>query len=104
MVDSNEAGKLSSLENRIVALEIQAKNLNPRMERAESKLEVLLERLTRAEERMTRFPAKEQMVKLEERIAHLPTKELMFSIVASMMTFIIAVFAFLEKIKAFFGL
>ena len=69
-------------------LEAQNGYLSARVDRAESKLDTLSERVTRA----------------EERIAHLPTKEQVVKIALGVLAALTALLVFQTRLKAFLGL
>jgi len=79
---------LSAIESRAATLEAQVGFLNGRMDRVETKLDMLSEHLTRAEERIAQLPTKEQIVKLG----------------LGFLVCLTAVTAFQEKIRTFLGL
>ena len=76
--------RLSSVESRLITLEVKHDHSFPRIDKLEPKLESLLERVAR----------------LEERVAHLPSKGMIFTIAAAMIAALTGVIAFAGKIQS----
>jgi hypothetical protein len=78
---------LSSIESRLITLEVKHDHAYPRVDKLEPKLESLLERVAR----------------LEERVAHLPSKGMIFTIAATMIAALTGLVAFAGKIQSLVG-
>jgi hypothetical protein len=94
-VNIAESARISALEQRVAALEAEARNLGLRAGEAAKKLDTHGDRIGQASERIT---------ELKERVAHLPGKAMVFTTALAIVAAIGAIFTFQSKIQAWLGL
>lgn len=83
-----EGARISELERRVARLDAQVEFRESRNDRAEGKIDGIVERLAR----------------LEERVAHLPSKEAVVRIALGTIAFLTAVLVFQSRIQGLLGI
>ena len=87
MVGGAQDGRLSNAENKIAVVETRLGYIESRVEVSGTKTDLLFERLTR----------------LEEKVSHLPTKEQVVKIALGTLATLTAIIVFQSKIQALIG-
>lgn len=96
--------RMTSLENRLIALETQLGDLKEGSLQHGEKLTNYLERIARLEERVSHVPTNEQAARLEERIARLPTTPTILATASILLAILIPFLTYLPRIQAWLGL
>jgi uncharacterized coiled-coil protein SlyX len=81
-------GRLSNVEAKISAQDAELRGLSARVDKAEPKLEDLMQKI----------------VRLDERVSHLPSKEYIVRIALGTLALIGAIVVFSNQIRSFFHL